>query len=187
MRIRAQLGASEGSVFGRIFKEPNIFQIHDNHLNFTKVDKNPIFCIIRGWDLESNCGPGRVYFTKNFHFSIRSQKCFKSAINVLNTRKSHFAYYQRVRIGAQLGAVQRRAEWEGEPAAQQQVSISPHCCKYKYKYKYENKYKYKYKGSLGALRAPTSSWGPFGPLDFVLRALRALRLCDPRSGDWIVR
>ena len=32
--------------------------------------------------------------------------------------------------------------------------------------------------SLGALRAPTSSWGPFGPLDFVLRALRALRPCD---------
>ena len=30
--------------------------------------------------------------------------------------------------------------------------------------------------SLGALRAPTSSWRPFGPLDFVLRALRALRL-----------
>ena len=41
--------------------------------------------------------------------------------------------------------------------------------------------------SLGALRAPTSSWRPFGPalgpsglLDFVLRALRALRPCDPR-------
>ena len=29
--------------------------------------------------------------------------------------------------------------------------------------------------SQGALRAPTSSWRPFGPLDFVLRALRALR------------
>ena len=29
--------------------------------------------------------------------------------------------------------------------------------------------------SLGALRAPTSSWRPFGPLDFILRALRALR------------
>ena len=29
--------------------------------------------------------------------------------------------------------------------------------------------------SLGALRAPTSRWRPFGPLDFVLRALRALR------------
>ena len=40
--------------------------------------------------------------------------------------------------------------------------------------------------SLGALRAPTSSWRPFGPLDFVLRALRALRPCDPRVGDWIV-
>ena len=34
--------------------------------------------------------------------------------------------------------------------------------------------------SLGALRAPTSSWRPFGPLDVVLRALRALRPCDPR-------
>ena len=40
--------------------------------------------------------------------------------------------------------------------------------------------------SLGALRAPTSSWWPFGLalgpsglLDFVLRALRALSLCDP--------
>ena len=40
--------------------------------------------------------------------------------------------------------------------------------------------------SLGALRAPTSSWGPFGPLDFVLRALQALRPCDPRYSDWIV-
>ena len=29
--------------------------------------------------------------------------------------------------------------------------------------------------SLGALQAPTSSWKPFGPLDFVLRALQALR------------
>ena len=29
--------------------------------------------------------------------------------------------------------------------------------------------------SLGALPAPTSSCRPFGPLDFVLRALRALR------------
>ena len=29
--------------------------------------------------------------------------------------------------------------------------------------------------SLGALRALTSSWRPFGPFDFVLRALRALR------------
>merc|ERR1712077_179102 len=40
---------------------------------------------------------------------------------------------------------------------------------------------YIYYRSLGALRAPTSSWGPFVPLDFVLRALRALRPCDPRS------
>ena len=40
--------------------------------------------------------------------------------------------------------------------------------------------------SLGALWAPTSSWRPFGPLDFVLRALRALRPCDPRVGDLIV-
>ena len=38
--------------------------------------------------------------------------------------------------------------------------------------------------SLGALRAPTSRWRPFGPFDFVLRALRALRPCDPRVGDW---
>merc|ERR1711954_60505 len=37
--------------------------------------------------------------------------------------------------------------------------------------------------SLGALRAPTSSWRPFGPLYFVLRALRALRPCDPRKFD----
>ena len=28
-----------------------------------------------------------------------------------------------------------------------------------------------------------SSWRPFGPLDFVLRALRP---CDPRVGNWIV-
>ena len=42
--------------------------------------------------------------------------------------------------------------------------------------------------SLGARWAPTSSWRPFGPafcpsgiLDFVLRALRALRPCDPRT------
>ena len=41
--------------------------------------------------------------------------------------------------------------------------------------------------SLGPLRGPTSSLRPFGPalgpsglLDFVLRALRALRPCDPR-------
>ena len=42
---------------------------------------------------------------------------------------------------------------------------------------------YIYTRSLGALRAPTSSWWPYGPalglLDFVLRALRALRPCDP--------
>ena len=40
--------------------------------------------------------------------------------------------------------------------------------------------------SVGALRAPTSSWRPFRPLDFVLRALRALRPCDLRVGDLIV-
>ena len=34
--------------------------------------------------------------------------------------------------------------------------------------------------SLGALRAPTFSWRPFGPLDLVLRALWALRQFDPR-------
>ena len=46
--------------------------------------------------------------------------------------------------------------------------------------------------SLGALRTPTSSLRPFGLalgpsglLDFVLRALRALRLCDPRNGAMI--
>ena len=39
--------------------------------------------------------------------------------------------------------------------------------------------------SLGARRAPTSSWRPFGPLDFVLHALRALRPWDPRVSDWI--
>ena len=46
---------------------------------------------------------------------------------------------------------------------------------------------YKQTRSLGALRAPTSRLRPFGPvlgpsglLDFVLRALRALRPCDPR-------
>ena len=39
--------------------------------------------------------------------------------------------------------------------------------------------------SLGALRALTSSWRPFGPLDFVLHALRALRPCDTRVCDWI--
>ena len=31
--------------------------------------------------------------------------------------------------------------------------------------------------SPGALRAPPSSWKPFRPLDFVLRALQALRPC----------
>ena len=36
--------------------------------------------------------------------------------------------------------------------------------------------------SLGALRAPTSSWRPFGPLDFVLRALRPVRRARLRSG-----
>ena len=40
--------------------------------------------------------------------------------------------------------------------------------------------------SQGVLRAPTSSWRPFGPLDFILRALRALRPYDPRHSDWIV-
>ena len=33
---------------------------------------------------------------------------------------------------------------------------------------------------LGALQALTSRWRPFGPRDFVLRALRALKPCDPR-------
>ena len=36
---------------------------------------------------------------------------------------------------------------------------------------------------LGALRAPTSSWRPFGSFDFILRALWALRPCDPRTVD----
>ena len=40
--------------------------------------------------------------------------------------------------------------------------------------------------TLGALRALTSSWRQFGPLDFVHRALWALRLCDPIVGDWMV-
>ena len=43
------------------------------------------------------------------------------------------------------------------------------------------KKKHKQTRSLGALRDPTSSWRPFGPLDFVLRALRALRPCDPHN------
>ena len=41
--------------------------------------------------------------------------------------------------------------------------------------------------SLGALWAPTSSWRPFRPLDFVLRALRALRPCDPMGVPWAWR
>ena len=52
--------------------------------------------------------------------------------------------------------------------------------------------KYAKTRSLGALRAPTSSLWPFGPalgpsglLDFVLRALQALRPCDPRNGAMI--
>ena len=32
-------------------------------------------------------------------------------------------------------------------------------------------------------KAPTSSWSPFGTLDFVFRAIRALRPFDPRKGD----
>ena len=47
--------------------------------------------------------------------------------------------------------------------------------------------------SLAAHWAPISSLRPFGPalgpsglLDFVLRALRALRPCDPRNGAMIV-
>ena len=43
--------------------------------------------------------------------------------------------------------------------------------------------KYRCTRGLGVLRAPTSSWRPFGPLHFVLRALRALRPCDPRKVD----
>ena len=39
--------------------------------------------------------------------------------------------------------------------------------------------------SLGALRALSSGWRLFRPFDFVLRALWALRPCDPRVGDWI--
>ena len=35
---------------------------------------------------------------------------------------------------------------------------------------------------LGALRAPTSSWRPFGPLDFVLRALRPVCWARLSSG-----
>ena len=40
--------------------------------------------------------------------------------------------------------------------------------------------------SVGALRASNSSWRPFGPLNFILRALRAVRLVDPCVRDWIV-
>ena len=40
--------------------------------------------------------------------------------------------------------------------------------------------------SLEAPWAKTSSWRPFGPLNFVLPALRALRPCDLCVGDWIV-
>ena len=40
--------------------------------------------------------------------------------------------------------------------------------------------------NLGALRAMTTGLKPFGPLDFVLRALWSLRPCNPCSGDWIV-
>ena len=40
--------------------------------------------------------------------------------------------------------------------------------------------------SVEARWAPTSSWRPFGPLDFLLRALRALRPSDPRVGELIV-
>ena len=38
-------------------------------------------------------------------------------------------------------------------------------------------------GCLGAPRAPTSSWTPIWPSDFVRRALQALRPCDPCKGD----
>ena len=34
--------------------------------------------------------------------------------------------------------------------------------------------------SQGVPSGPTSSWGPFGPLDFVLHGIRALSPCDPR-------
>ena len=48
-----------------------------------------------------------------------------------------------------------------------------------------------YDRSLGALRAPTSSLRPFGSalglLDFVLRALWALRPCDPRNVQHTIR
>ena len=41
--------------------------------------------------------------------------------------------------------------------------------------------KYVITRSLWALRTPTSSWRLFGPLDYVLRALQALRPCDPHQ------
>ena len=47
--------------------------------------------------------------------------------------------------------------------------------------------KYESTRSLGALRAPTSRRRPFGPLDFVLRALQALRPCDPRNNALLVK
>ena len=37
-----------------------------------------------------------------------------------------------------------------------------------------------YTRSQGTLQALTSSWKPFGPLDFVRHSLQALRPCDPR-------
>ena len=40
--------------------------------------------------------------------------------------------------------------------------------------------------SLDACRVSTSNWRPFGPLDFILRALWAVRPFDQRNGDWIV-
>ena len=46
---------------------------------------------------------------------------------------------------------------------------------------------YIYTRSLGALRAPTSSWRPFGPLNYVLRALRALRPCEPAGAEILSR
>ena len=46
-----------------------------------------------------------------------------------------------------------------------------------------SKHVYNVNRSLGALRALVSSWKPFGPLDIVLRALWALRPCDPRKDE----
>ena len=42
---------------------------------------------------------------------------------------------------------------------------------------------YSYTRSVWTLWAPTSRWRPFRPLDFVLRALWALRPCDPHKVD----